>query len=81
MKSENNVLLHEYLQNSRIKAGFTLNEASEKLGHTTTQFLSDWETGIASPPLYAISILIKIYKLDLEEVFHIVLKQLPPKNN
>lgn len=79
MNKEDRILFHEYLQKSRIKAGLTLNEVSEKLGHTTTQFLSDWEMGIESPPLFTISILIKIYKLDLEEVFHIVLKQLPPK--
>ena len=57
-----------YLKRKRIAAGLSQAEVSRRLGYTSSQFVSNWERGLAKPPLPAMSKLIKLYSIDADEV-------------
>lgn len=65
--------LSQYLKESRIRAGLTQKDISKKLGYESPQFISNWERGISSPPLNALKTLIKMYKLNRDDVFEVLL--------
>jgi transcriptional regulator with XRE-family HTH domain len=67
--------LSEYLQTSRTKAGLTQKDISKKLGYTSPQFISNWERGISQPPLNVLHKLVKMYDLNRDELFDILLNQ------
>lgn len=50
-------------------------EVAEKLGYSSPQFVSNWERGLACPPLDALSVLIKLYNLNREELIEKILEQ------
>ena len=50
----------EFLKKKRLKRNMTQLQLSRKLGYSSSQFVSNWERGICSPPLDAI---IKIGRL------------------
>lgn len=57
-----------YLKKKRVAAGLSQAEVSEKLGYSSPQFVSNWERGLAKPPLFAMSKLMKLYSANAEEV-------------
>lgn len=60
--------LASYLKQKRMGAGLSQGEVAEKLGYTTAQFVSNWERGIAKPPLVALAKLTKLYSLSVDDV-------------
>lgn len=60
--------LGTYLKQKRIEAGYLQSELSEKFGYTTSQFVSNWERGIAAPPDERLQQLIQLLKLNREAV-------------
>ena len=60
--------LATYLKARRIDAGLSQIEVSKKLGYTSAQFVSNWERGVAKPPLEALVKIIKLYAVDGDEV-------------
>jgi transcriptional regulator with XRE-family HTH domain len=75
MNNKNFTTLSQYLQENRIKAGFTQKDISKKLGYTSPQFISNWERGVSQPPLNVIHKLIKLYGINQDELFEILLNQ------
>jgi transcriptional regulator with XRE-family HTH domain len=65
--------LGEYLQKMRTQAGLTQREVSLALGYSSAQFISNFERGIAVPPLKKLKVLIKMYDMSVEEVMNIIL--------
>lgn len=65
--------LGEYLQNMRIKANLTQREVSLALGYSSAQFISNFERGIAVPPLKKLKILVKMYNMPADEVMDMIL--------
>lgn len=57
-----------YLKEKRVAAGLSQIEVSKKLGYTSAQFVSNWERGVAKPPLEALAAIIKLYAVDGDEV-------------
>jgi ribosome-binding protein aMBF1 (putative translation factor) len=41
----------KFIQRARENAGLTQKQIADGLGYTTAQFVSNWERGIAMPPL------------------------------
>lgn len=59
--------LAQYLKNARIYKGMTQAAVASRLG-TTTVFVSLIENGVCKVPLDKLKALIKLYKLDKNEV-------------
>ena len=75
MNNKNTITLPEFLQQSRANAGFTQKDISKKLGYTSPQFISNWERGVSQPPLNVIHKLIKLYSINRDELFDVLLNQ------
>ncbi len=52
-----------FLKRKRIAAGLSQRQVCEALGYSSTQFISNWERGLASPPMGALARLVQIYKI------------------
>lgn len=66
--------LGNYLKAKRIASGLTQHDVSSELGYTTPQFVSNFERGLCSPPLNALSVLVQLYKIDAEELITMIVR-------
>jgi transcriptional regulator with XRE-family HTH domain len=64
----------ERLRKARVAAGLSQKDVSDFLGYTTPQFVSNWERGLCSPPLATLKKICKLYNLDAEDVFRMILR-------
>ena len=64
-----------YLKTKRQNAGMTQQEVANKLGYSTAQFISNFERGLCSPPLNNLKTIIGLYKIPVEEVMNLILKE------
>lgn len=62
-----------FLRGARESTGLTQREVSIKLGYSTSQFISNFERGVALPPLQKMKVLAKLYKLSISELIEAVL--------
>jgi transcriptional regulator with XRE-family HTH domain len=63
----------KYLAEARNKAGLTQREVSLYLNYSSAQFISNFERGIAVPPLKKIKGLQRLYKLDIDKLIELIL--------
>lgn len=61
--------LKTLLKEARIKSGLSQKDVSKKLGYTSSQFISNFERGVADPPLKTLQKLISLYNLNIDDVF------------
>ncbi|HEX7674057.1 MAG TPA: helix-turn-helix transcriptional regulator [Bdellovibrio sp.] len=61
--------LSDFLKRKRTDAKLTQGQVAEILGYTSPQFVSNWERGLAYPPIETLKRLAKIYGIDLNEVY------------
>lgn len=66
--------LGEYLREQRIKADLTQRSVSLSLGYSSAQFISNFERGIAAPPLKKMKILARLYKMPVDQVVALVIE-------
>lgn len=62
------VNLGSYLKQKRIEAGYSQIELGKMFGYSSSQFISNWERGLAAPPEENLQQLIKLLKLRLQAV-------------
>jgi transcriptional regulator with XRE-family HTH domain len=67
------VKVGEFLRDARVKANLTQREVSEALGYTTAQHISNFECGIAVPPLKKLEQLVRLYKLNVNTLLELIL--------
>lgn len=72
---KNKTHLSLYLKKKRVEAGLTQSEVASELGYTSPQFISNWERGLASPPVFVLKNLTKLYKVSADEMFKMLLDQ------
>jgi transcriptional regulator with XRE-family HTH domain len=65
----------KYFRQKRLDAEITQAELAEALGFTSAQIVSNWERGICAPPMASLRSLIKILKLDAEEVTDVITEE------
>ena len=65
--------LGAFLRAKRLEAGLSQDDVAKNFGYSTAQFVSNWERGLAAPPLKTLRRLIDIYGCDAKEVYEIVL--------
>lgn len=54
-----------YLCELRLKAGLTQRDVSDLIGYSSGQYISNFERGIALPPLAKLKMLVSIYRADI----------------
>src|SRR6478609_5227134 len=64
--------LGDYLQKMRLEANLTQRYVSLKLGYSSAQFISNFERGIAVPPVKKLKVLIKLYGLNPSELIDLI---------
>lgn len=69
----NYTALGKYLQEMRHRANLTQREVSIALGYSSAQFISNFESGIASPPLAKLKILVDMYKMPIDKLMGLIL--------
>lgn len=68
-----NVRLPELLKTSRNNAGLSQKAISEKLGYTSSQFISNWERGVSSPPMDKLVEICSILSIPQEKMIETVM--------
>lgn len=58
----------EYLRTKREQAGLSQGSVSKSLGYQSPQFISNWERGISKPPARTLAKIVRLYRLDREEL-------------
>jgi transcriptional regulator with XRE-family HTH domain len=58
---------------ARKRAEFTQREVSLALGYSSAQFISNFERGMAIPPLKKLKLMRSLYKMDAEELVEVIL--------
>lgn len=63
----------EYLKDLRERASLTQREVSLALGYSSAQFISNFERGIALPPLNKMKILMEMYRGDVDRLIRLTI--------
>jgi transcriptional regulator with XRE-family HTH domain len=64
----------EFLKSKRESAGLSQGDVAKKLKYGSPQFISNWERGVAKPPVKTLGKIISLYKIDREELIEGYLK-------
>jgi transcriptional regulator with XRE-family HTH domain len=64
--------LAEYLKKARTNAGLSQKEVAAILGYKSSQFVSNWERGLSSPPVSTLRRLCSLYRTNENEMFQII---------
>lgn len=64
----------DFLKTSREAQGLSQRDVSTELGYNTSQFISNWERGLSQPPIPTLRKLAKLYKIDAETLFNVILE-------
>lgn len=64
----------QFLKKARKTAGLSQSEVASSLGYTSPQFISNWERGLAAPPLVIAKKLARIYRVEGEELLEALIK-------
>lgn len=67
------IKLSDFLKSKRNTAGISQGAVAKKLGYSSPQFVSNWERGLAEPPLKTLRKLAEIYNVSADEMFNVVL--------
>lgn len=69
------IIMGEFIRKKRVEKGLTQTQVSKALGYSSSQFISNIERGLASPPFKALKKLMGILDLDEREVMDVLLRQ------
>ncbi len=64
-----------FLREKREDSGVSQVDLAKKLGYSSSQFVSNWERGLATPPLKSLSKICDILDVDTREIVELVLNQ------
>lgn len=67
-KTQSQPEIHSFLKEKRVQAQLSQADVAKELGYSSPQFISNWERGLVLPPLQTMSTLVKLYKLNREDV-------------
>jgi transcriptional regulator with XRE-family HTH domain len=65
-------ILGHFLRDSRLNSGLSQTDVAQIFNFATPQFISNWENGRSSPPLKYLDKLCRIYSMDLEKFYDIM---------
>lgn len=64
-----------FLKQKRVDAGFTQTDLSKFLGYTSPQMVSKWERGLCGPKFNDLVKLVKLLKVDENELMDWLMKE------
>lgn len=64
--------LADLLKKSRMSAGLSQKEIAAALGYKSSQFVSNWERGLSSPPIATLRVLCTLFKISENEMFRMI---------
>lgn len=64
--------LADFLRKSRMSAGLSQKEVAAALGYKSSQFVSNWERGLSSPPIATLRLLCSLYKTNEQNMFKMI---------
>ena len=73
LKSATHNSLGIYFRDKRIERGLTQGDVAGHLGYSSSQFVSNWERGLARPPVAAVKKLNKLLDLDVDKLLDLLL--------
>lgn len=73
MDNKNNQL-GNFLKDKRTAAGLSQADVAKELGYTTSQFISNWERGLSTPPIEVLKVLADMYEVNPDSMFKAVLE-------
>lgn len=62
-----------YLKNGRLQSGLSQKDFAARLGYSRSQFVSNWERGLCTPPMSVMKKMLKICPISRDELFDLVL--------
>lgn len=65
--------LGNFLKDKRSAAGLSQADVAKKLGYSTSQFISNWERGLSTPPVSVLKILADMYEVSPDSMLKAVL--------
>jgi transcriptional regulator with XRE-family HTH domain len=65
-------IIGRFLKEARIEAGLTQGHVAKSLAYSTAQFVSNWERGLALPPLDVLPRLAKLLSIPPREMIETV---------
>ena len=68
-------LIGKFIKEHRAKMGLSQGDISKALGYKSPQFVSNWERGLAQPPLESLAALVRLLKLNENELMEVILSQ------
>lgn len=66
--------LGTYLCELRLKKDLSQREVAQKLGYSSAQFISNFECGIAAPPLAKLRVMVRLYDAPIDKVLDLILE-------
>lgn len=67
--------LAKFLRSSREAKSLSQADVAKELGYSSPQFVSNWERGISSPPMDAIFKLAKIFDVQADAIYEVLLEE------
>lgn len=67
--------LAKFLRSSREAKALSQADVAKELGYSSPQFVSNWERGISSPPMDAIFKLAKIFDVQADLIYEVILEE------
>ncbi len=67
--------LGAFFKELRLAKGLSQDQLAKSLGYTNSQFVSNWERGLAHPPLKKLAKLTRVLKADQNTVFKAVMTE------
>lgn len=67
--------LGSFLKTKRELAEISQVDLAKKLGYSSSQFVSNWERGLATPPLKSLAKICDLLDVDTKEIMDLVLNQ------
>ncbi len=74
LKNEKYVELARFLRRKREGRGLSQNNIAEALGFSSSQFVSNWERAISSPPMNSLPLLSRLLRIKEYEIAGILMR-------
>lgn len=74
-KNPTHVRFGQFLREKRLFSGVSQGKVAKSLGYHSPQFVSNWERGLAAPPMVMLVKIIDLLALDKQEVYDLLLSE------
>lgn len=72
MNKKENAVAH-LIRTSRQTSGLSQKQLADELGYTSSQFISNWERGISSPPLDKLEEICNLLKITPKQIIEAIM--------